>query len=155
MPIREISLASTLLALSLATVAAPAAPPVAPVHDVTQVLHGVTVHDPYRDFEDIKSPATQDWLKAQGAYAEGMLSTMPDRQALTERIDRELDELSRTLPEGLRLERDVFRQADFIEVAVENVLAALRDGVALVLLIVLLGVGSTVGRVDQGCDFLP
>ena len=29
---------------------------------------------------------------------------------LTERIDRELDELSRTLPEGLRLERDVFRQ---------------------------------------------
>ena len=61
---------------------------------------------------------------------------------LTERIDRELDELSRTLPEGLRLERDVFRQADFIEVAVENVLAALRDGVALVLLIVLLFLAS-------------
>jgi Cu/Ag efflux pump CusA len=61
---------------------------------------------------------------------------------LTERIDRELDELSRTLPEGLRLERDIFRQADFIEVAVENVLAALRDGVALVLLIVLLFLAS-------------
>jgi CzcA family heavy metal efflux pump len=61
---------------------------------------------------------------------------------LTARIDRELDELSRTLPEGLRLERDVFRQADFIEVAVENVLAALRDGVALVLLIVLLFLAS-------------
>jgi hypothetical protein len=61
---------------------------------------------------------------------------------LTERIDRELDELERTLPAGLRLERDVFRQADFIEVAVENVLAALRDGVALVLLIVLLFLAS-------------
>ncbi|MBK7153249.1 MAG: efflux RND transporter permease subunit [Sandaracinaceae bacterium] len=61
---------------------------------------------------------------------------------LTERIDRELDELSRTLPAGLTLERDVFRQADFIEVAVENVLAALRDGVALVLLIVLLFLAS-------------
>jgi CzcA family heavy metal efflux pump len=45
-------------------------------------------------------------------------------------------------PAGLRLERDVFRQADFIEVAVENVLAALRDGVALVLLIVLLFLAS-------------
>jgi Cu/Ag efflux pump CusA len=49
---------------------------------------------------------------------------------------------SRARSRGLRLERDVFRQADFIEVAVENVLAALRDGVALVLLIVLLFLAS-------------
>lgn len=56
---------------------------------------------------------------------------------LTRLLDRELDDLTRTLPQGLALQRDVFRQADFIEVAVENVLAALRDGVVLVLLIVL------------------
>ncbi|MFO1340194.1 MAG: prolyl oligopeptidase family serine peptidase [Burkholderiaceae bacterium] len=103
MPLREISLASALLAASLATLAGPAgAPPVAPVHDVTQVLHGVTVHDPYRDFEDVKAPATQDWLKAQGAYAEGVLATMPERQALAERIDA----LSRSTGD---LVREVFR----------------------------------------------
>lgn len=56
---------------------------------------------------------------------------------LTGRIDRELDDLSRTLPAGLTIQRDVFRQADFIEVAVRNVTAALRDGVVLVILIVL------------------
>jgi len=56
---------------------------------------------------------------------------------LTERIDRELDQLSRTMPPGLGIQRNVFRQAEFIEVAVHNVLAALRDGVILVLLIVL------------------
>jgi CzcA family heavy metal efflux pump len=56
---------------------------------------------------------------------------------LTARIERELDALSRTLPEGLTIQRNVFRQADFIEVAIKNVLAALRDGVVLVLLIVL------------------
>jgi CzcA family heavy metal efflux pump len=56
---------------------------------------------------------------------------------LTRRIDRELDELARTLPPGMKIHRNVFRQADFIDVAVSNVLAALRDGVLLVLLIVL------------------
>jgi len=56
---------------------------------------------------------------------------------LTQRIDRELDDLLRTMPAGLGIQRNVFRQADFIEVAVRNVLAVLRDGVALVLLIVL------------------
>ena len=56
---------------------------------------------------------------------------------LTRRIDHELEELGRTLPAGLVIQRDVFRQADFIQVAVHNVLVALRDGVVLVLLIVL------------------
>jgi CzcA family heavy metal efflux pump len=56
---------------------------------------------------------------------------------LTKRIDRELDELSRSLPPGLGIQRNIFRQAEFIEVAVRNVLVALRDGVLLVLLIVL------------------
>ncbi len=56
---------------------------------------------------------------------------------LTERIDAELDGLERGLPQGLTIQRNVFRQADFIEVAVHNVVVALRDGVVLVLFIVL------------------
>jgi len=61
---------------------------------------------------------------------------------LTRRIDHELDGIVRTLPPGLGIQRNVFRQADFIEVAVRNVQTALRDGVALVLGIVLIFLAS-------------
>src|SRR5881409_114786 len=57
---------------------------------------------------------------------------------LTARLDRELDTLQRELPEGMRIDRKIFRQADFIEVAVDNVVTALRDGGILVIVIVLL-----------------
>jgi hypothetical protein len=43
-----------------------ALPPAAPSQPVTETLHGVTVHDPYRNLENLKSNATQAWLKAQG-----------------------------------------------------------------------------------------
>ncbi len=61
---------------------------------------------------------------------------------LTKRIDRELDELARALPQGLVIQRNIFRQADFIDVAVENVLSVLRDGIVLVLLIVFVFLAS-------------
>ncbi|OFW28388.1 MAG: multidrug transporter AcrB [Acidobacteria bacterium RIFCSPLOWO2_12_FULL_65_11] len=57
---------------------------------------------------------------------------------LTARLDRELDALQRELPEGMTIDRRIFRQADFIEVAVRNVVNALRDGGLLVVAIVLL-----------------
>ena len=57
---------------------------------------------------------------------------------LTRRLDRELDVLQRELPKGMTIDRKIFRQADFIEVAVENVIAALRDGGILVIVVVLL-----------------
>jgi len=57
---------------------------------------------------------------------------------LTARLDRELDVLLKELPEGMTIDRKIFRQADFIEVAVDNVVKALRDGGLLVILIVLL-----------------
>lgn len=84
MPLRERLCAAVLVGASLAAFAGP---PPAPVRDVSQTLHGVTVHDPYRDLEDVKSPATQAWLKAQGEYAESALAALPDRDQLTERID--------------------------------------------------------------------
>ncbi|MBA3538407.1 MAG: efflux RND transporter permease subunit [Deltaproteobacteria bacterium] len=58
--------------------------------------------------------------------------------ALTERIDRELDAIQRTLPRGMVIDRDKARQADFIEASVENVSTALRDGAILVALILFL-----------------
>ena len=57
---------------------------------------------------------------------------------LTARLDRELDALQRELPAGMTIDRKIFRQADFIEVAVDNVVKALRDGGLLVVVIVLL-----------------
>ncbi|MGB7217395.1 MAG: efflux RND transporter permease subunit [Vicinamibacterales bacterium] len=57
---------------------------------------------------------------------------------LTARLDRELDALQGELPEGTTIDRRIFRQADFIEVAVRNIVNALRDGGLLVVVIVLL-----------------
>ena len=55
---------------------------------------------------------------------------------LTARLDRELDALQRELPKGMSIDRRIFRQSDFIEVAIQNVINALRDGGLLVVVIV-------------------
>ena len=55
---------------------------------------------------------------------------------LTARLDRELDALQRELPQGMSIDRRIFRQSDFIEVAIQNVITALRDGGLLVVVIV-------------------
>src|SRR3954468_8170552 len=57
---------------------------------------------------------------------------------VTARLDRELDRLQQELPAGVSIDRKIFRQADFIEVAVDNVVKALRDGGLLVIIVVLL-----------------
>ncbi|HMM35749.1 MAG TPA: efflux RND transporter permease subunit, partial [Thermoanaerobaculia bacterium] len=44
---------------------------------------------------------------------------------LTAEVDRALDEIQRTLPKGMTIERKLFRQADFIRTAVRNVAVAL------------------------------
>jgi CzcA family heavy metal efflux pump len=61
---------------------------------------------------------------------------------LTRRIEAELEALQGTLPEGMLLHTDLFRQADFITVAVHNVRDALRDGAILVVIILLLFLGN-------------
>jgi CzcA family heavy metal efflux pump len=66
--------------------------------------------------------------------------------ALTRRLDAVLDDIQPTLPKGLVIHRDIFRQADFISVAVHNVSVALRDGallVALILLVFLMNLRAT------------
>jgi CzcA family heavy metal efflux pump len=57
---------------------------------------------------------------------------------VTERLDRELDALQQQLPPGIIVDRRIFRQSDFIQVAVNNVIAALRDGGILVVAVVIL-----------------
>src|SRR2546421_12880008 len=72
--------------LTLALASAFAAPPVAPVRDTVETLHGVTVHDPYRYFENVSDPEVQGWLKAQGDYARQKLDAIPGRDEMLKRI---------------------------------------------------------------------
>jgi CzcA family heavy metal efflux pump len=57
---------------------------------------------------------------------------------LTDSIDRMLDDFEKTVPAGVVVERNVFRQADFVRVAIRNVIHALRDGVIFVVIILFL-----------------
>lgn len=54
---------------------------------------------------------------------------------LTDRLESVIDELDASLPGGMRIETDAFRQADFISVSIDNLLRALRDGAILVVAI--------------------
>lgn len=57
---------------------------------------------------------------------------------LTKAIDKELQEMQKSLPNGIQLETDLFKQSHFIEAAVGNVEEALRDGIIMVVIILFL-----------------
>ena len=57
---------------------------------------------------------------------------------LTERVEAALDEIRAGLPEGVVVDPAVFRQADFIATAVDNVIEALRDASILVVIVLFL-----------------
>jgi len=57
---------------------------------------------------------------------------------LTEEILTTLERMKPSLPADVVMHTEIFRQADFIEVAVENVVGALRDGAVLVTVVLFL-----------------
>ncbi|MBF0127258.1 MAG: efflux RND transporter permease subunit, partial [Magnetococcales bacterium] len=61
-----------------------------------------------------------------------------DTVSLTRHIEQTLAALQRTLPAGVRADRILFKQADFIERAIANVEEALRDGSLLVIAVLFL-----------------
>jgi len=62
---------------------------------------------------------------------------------LTSAIDEVLNEIEAGLPQGMVIERDIFRQADFIEVAIANLEEALTYGGILVVLVVIIFLANT------------
>ncbi|MFH1219734.1 MAG: prolyl oligopeptidase family serine peptidase [Candidatus Eisenbacteria bacterium] len=54
--------------------------------DVVEVLHGVSVHDPYRWLEDQESPETRAWIDAQNACTESVLGALPGRNTIRQEI---------------------------------------------------------------------
>jgi HME family heavy-metal exporter len=59
-----------------------------------------------------------------------------DTIKLTMAIDQELEQLRRTMPKGVTIRGDLFRQATFLKRGVDNVIDALRDGSILVVLVI-------------------
>lgn len=64
----------------------------------------------------------------------------PDAEtlAVTEAVDVALESLKPSLPQGVELKNDLFRQEWFIHAGLENVIEALRDGTILVIIILIL-----------------
>ena len=61
---------------------------------------------------------------------------------LTEDIEANLEELRKTLPPDVTMDTSIFRQADFIETAIENIQNALLEGGLFVVIILFLFLGS-------------
>lgn len=85
------------------------------------------------------------WVKSGGQASGGdavILAIQKQPGADTLKLDRELDqvldELQAELPAGVELERRVFRQAEFIQSAVDNVAEAIRDGAIWVIVVLFL-----------------
>ncbi len=57
---------------------------------------------------------------------------------LTKKIDTALKELQTSLPDDIEVNANLFRQANFIETSISNVLEALRDGAILVVIVLFL-----------------
>jgi HME family heavy-metal exporter len=61
-----------------------------------------------------------------------------DSVQLTRQVEHAVEELARNRPAGIEAPQFLFKQADFIEHSIDNVVEALRDGAALVALILFL-----------------
>jgi prolyl oligopeptidase len=66
-------------------------PPVSPVEVASDLLHGVTVSDPYRWLEDQDSPRTRAWLSAQSLYTRSHLDAIAGREQVARRVRELLD----------------------------------------------------------------
>ena len=78
-----------------------------------------------------------------------VISKQPDANTLklTRNIEAVLEEIRPSLPKDVILHTDIFKQSDFIEVAIENVISSLRTGailVVVVLFVFLMNIRTTV-----------
>ena len=58
--------------------------------------------------------------------------------SLTKAIDKALDQMEAAIPAGISINRHVFRQSDFIQYAVDNVLNVIRDAAIFVSIVLIL-----------------
>ena len=123
------------------------------VADVAGTLVGVREGHPVTigQVAEVRSgTAPQRGTAAEGARPAVVLAVQKspgtNTLELTAAVDRALDDAEKALPAGLALNRHVMRQADFIRLSVDNLLAVLRDAaifVVIVLVLFLLDVRTT------------
>ncbi len=61
-------------------------PPKTRAGNVTEVIHGVKVKDPYRWLEERESPETERWIQEQNKYTEAMIDSLHGRETLKKRL---------------------------------------------------------------------
>jgi prolyl oligopeptidase len=66
-------------------------PPYSRIEAATEILHGVSVTDPYRWLEDQDSAQTRAWIEAQTQYTRGYLDSITNREPIRRRIRELLD----------------------------------------------------------------
>lgn len=64
------------------------APPRTRTDNVAEVIHGVSIADPYRWLEDQDSPETRAWINEQNQYAQTVLSGLSGRDAIHKRLEQ-------------------------------------------------------------------
>jgi len=90
------------------------------------------------------SRRTEDWAPVTEPGVVIAIHKQPGANTLelTTRVDRALDEIATSLPPGMHINRDLFRQSRFIESAVTSTSAAVRDGSIIVVLTVVIFLAS-------------
>ncbi|MEE9385499.1 MAG: efflux RND transporter permease subunit [Nannocystaceae bacterium] len=97
-----------------------------------------------RDIATVREgPAVARGTASYNAHPAVLISVVKQPEAdtvsTTRRLDVALDDLAQDLnAKGIELHRDIFRQQDFIDTAIDNVLAVLRDGAMLVIIVLFL-----------------
>jgi len=119
------------------------------MEDISQSV--VTVRDGVpvllRDVAEVKIGSAVKFGEGS-ANASSAVVTLVQKQPnantleLTERIDATVDDIRTSMPSSINIDTTVFRQADFIQVAINNVIEALRDGAILVIIVLLLFLGN-------------
>lgn len=80
--------------------AVPNQPPATAKDDTVETYWGVKVPDPYRWLESADAPAVKQWIEAQNAYTERVLSSFPQGAALAKRVQQlSLTSTQRSQPE--------------------------------------------------------
>ncbi len=87
-----------LLLACLAAASARLSYPSPPVDDTVDDYYGTKVPDPYRPLEDIDSPQTRTWVKAEAALTRSYLDAIPQRAAIKRRLTAMLDYERWTVP---------------------------------------------------------